>query len=155
MLPECRGNLRASTTPQPDRAFAVSPARARRGDLAATVIRLGHIVGPGWAPLNPAGHFNPQVFRDIRAGKPLALPNFGLETVHHVHADDVAQVVMGAIENRGGAVGEAFNAVSPAAVTLRHYAEAMYRYWGQEPRAAPNGLIRCGSSLPFARSRRT
>lgn len=107
--------------------------RARRGDLPATVIRPGHIVGPGWAPLNPAGHFNPQVFRDMRDGKPLALPNFGLETVHHVHADDVAQAVMGALTHWGAAVGEAFNAVSPAALTLRGYAEAMFRHFGHAP----------------------
>ena len=109
-------------------------ARARRGELPATVIRPGHIVGPGWAPLNPAGHFNPQIFRDMREGKPLVLPNFGLETVHHVHADDVAQAVMGALSHWSGAVGEAFNAVSPAALTLRGYAEAMYRWFGHEPR---------------------
>ena len=108
--------------------------RARRGELPATVIRPGHIVGPGWAPLNPAGHFNAQVFRDMRAGKPLSLPNFGLEMVHHVHADDVAQAVMAALGHWGAAVGEAFNAVSPAAVTLRHYAEAMFRFFGHEPR---------------------
>ena len=109
-------------------------ARARRGDLPATVIRPGHIVGPGWAPLNPAGHFNPQVFRDMRDGKPLVLPNFGLETVHHVHADDVAQAVMGALTHWSGAVGEAFNAVSPAALSLRGYAQAMYRWFGHEPK---------------------
>ena len=108
-------------------------ARARRGDLPATVIRPGHIVGPGWAPLNPAGHFNPQVFHDIKAGKPLVLPNFGLETVHHVHADDVAQAVMGALTHWGASVGEAFNAVSPAALTLRGYAEAMFRHFGHAP----------------------
>ena len=109
-------------------------ARARRGALPATVIRPGHIVGPGWAPLNPAGHFNPQIFRDMREGKPLNLPNFGLETVHHVHADDVAQAVMAALTHWSGAVGEAFNAVSPAALTLRGYAEAMFRFFGHEPR---------------------
>lgn len=108
-------------------------ARARRGDLPATVVRPGHIVGPGWAPLNPAGHFNPQVFHDIRAGKPLILPNFGLETLHHVHADDVAQVVMGVLTHRSSAVGEAFNAVSPAALSLRGYAEAMFRHFGHTP----------------------
>jgi nucleoside-diphosphate-sugar epimerase len=107
--------------------------RARRGRLPATVVRPGHIVGPGWAPLNPAGHFNSQVFRDIRDGKPLALPNFGLETVHHVHAEDVAQVLALAIDNRSASVGEAFNAVSPAAVTLRGYAEAMFRWFGHQP----------------------
>lgn len=108
-------------------------ALARAGDLPATVIRPGHIVGPGWWPLNPAGHFNPQVFRRIKAGLPLTLPNFGLETVHHVHAEDVAQALMGALTHWSGAVGEAFNAVSPAALTLRHYAEAMYRHWGHDP----------------------
>ncbi len=107
--------------------------RARLGDLPVTVIRPGHIVGPGWAPLNPAGHFNPQVFRDLRDGKRLVLPNFGLETVHHVHADDVAQAVMGALTHWGASVGEVFNAVSPTALTLRHYAEAMFRFFGHEP----------------------
>ena len=120
-------------------------ARSRFGTLPATVIRPGHIVGPGWAPLNPAGNFNPQVFRDIQAGKPLVLPNFGLEMVHHVHADDVAQAVMGAITHWSCAVGEAFNAVSPAAVTLRHYAEAMFRFWGHAPKV---------SFLPFEQWRK-
>lgn len=106
---------------------------ARAGRLPATVVRPGHIVGPGWVPLNPAGHFNRAVFDDIRAGRPLTLPNFGLETVHHVHADDVAQAVMGALTHWSASVGEAFNAVSAAAVTLRHYAEALYRHFGHAP----------------------
>ena len=38
-----------------------------------------------------------------------------METVHHVHADDVAQMFMQAIANWSAAVGEAFHAVSPAA----------------------------------------
>ncbi|GAG65857.1 unnamed protein product, partial [marine sediment metagenome] len=58
----------------------------------ATVLHPGHIVGEGWAPLNPAGHFNPEVFTKLARGRELVLPNLGLETVHHVHADDVAQV---------------------------------------------------------------
>ncbi len=64
---------------------------ARRAGFPATVLHPGHIVGPGWAPLNPAGHFNPGVFTQLARGEELALPNLGLETVHHVHADDVAQ----------------------------------------------------------------
>jgi nucleoside-diphosphate-sugar epimerase len=105
---------------------------ARRNGFPATLVHPGHIVGQGWAPLNPAGHFNPQVFSSIAQGKPLALPNFGLETVHHVHADDVAQMFMRAIANWGQAVGEAFHTVSPGAITLRGYAEAMYAWFGQE-----------------------
>ena len=106
---------------------------ARRTGFPATIFRPGHIVGPGWAPLNPAGHFNPAVFSQIARGDELALPNFGLETVHHVHADDVAQMVMRAIAARHSAVGEAFNTVSPQAVNLRGYAEHMYRWFGKVP----------------------
>ena len=109
-------------------------AEARRSGFPATVFRPGHIVGPGWAPLNPAGHFNVAVFSQIARGEELALANFGLETVHHVHADDVAQLVMRAIAARHGAIGEAFNTVSPQAVNLRGYAEHMYRWFGKVPR---------------------
>jgi nucleoside-diphosphate-sugar epimerase len=63
----------------------------------------------------------------------LALPNFGLETVHHVHADDVAQMIVRAMDNRSSAIGESFHAVSPAALTLRGYAEAMFRWFGHQP----------------------
>ena len=106
---------------------------ARRTSFPATVFRPGHIVGPGWDPLNPAGHFNSEVFSRIARGETLVLPNFGLETVHHVHADDLARLVMAIIANRAASIGEAFNAVSPQAVNLRGYAEAMYRWFGHEP----------------------
>src|SRR5260370_11203697 len=56
---------------------------ARREGFPATIIHPGHIVGPGWEPLNPAGHFNPSVFTALAKGEELALPNFGLETGHH------------------------------------------------------------------------
>src|SRR3569623_1298237 len=92
---------------------------ARRSGFPTTVFRPGHIVGPGWTPLNPAGHFNNTVFSQIARGDELALPNFGMETVHHVHAADVAHVVMGAIANRSQSVGEAFNAVSARRSTSR------------------------------------
>ncbi|MEO6015379.1 MAG: NAD-dependent epimerase/dehydratase family protein [Devosia sp.] len=107
---------------------------ARRSGFPATLFRPGHIVGPGWAPLNPAGHFDVDVFAQIKRGDELAIPNFGLETVHHVHAEDVAQIVVRAIANRAAAVGEAFNAVSPQAVNLKGYAEAMFRWFGHEPK---------------------
>ncbi len=107
---------------------------AARTGFPATVFRPGHIVGPGWAPLNPAGHFNTEVFSAIARGDELAIPNFGLDTVHHVHADDLARLIMAIIASRSTAVGEAFNAVSPQAINLRGYAEAMYRWFGHEPK---------------------
>ena len=107
---------------------------ARRGGFPATILHPGHIVGPGWHPLNPAGHFNPRVFAQLARGEELALPNLGLETVHHVHADDVAQVFMQALANWSGAVGESFHVVSPAALSLRGYAESIAAWFGQPAR---------------------
>lgn len=104
---------------------------ARRG-FPVTVLHPGHIVGPGWAPLNPAGHFNPEAFARLARGEEFALPNLGLETVHHVHADDVAQAFQRAIEKADVALGQSFHVVSPGALTLRGYAEAVAS-WFQKP----------------------
>lgn len=107
---------------------------AHQNGFPATVLHPGHIAGPGWAPLNPAGHFNPRVFEDLAQGRELVLPNLGMETVHHVHADDVAQAFVKALGNRSAAVGESFHVVSPAALTLRGYAESMAEWFGAEPK---------------------
>jgi nucleoside-diphosphate-sugar epimerase len=107
---------------------------ARRNHFPATLLHPGHIVGPGWGPLNPAGHFNPRVFEDLARGVEVALPNLGLETVHHVHADDVAQAFERAMANWSASVGESFHVVSPAALTLRGYAESMAAWFGRQAR---------------------
>jgi len=105
---------------------------ARQNGFPATALHPGHIVGPGWNPVNPAGNFNPAVFEKLAHGAVLELPNLGLETVHHVHADDVAQAFMGAITHWSAAVGESFHVVSPAALTLRGYASLAAAWFGQE-----------------------
>jgi nucleoside-diphosphate-sugar epimerase len=105
---------------------------ARLNGFPVVVLHPGHIVGPGWAPLNPAGHFNPEVFQQIANGEELCLPNLGLETVHHVHADDVAQAFAQSLVNWSVAVGESFHVVSGAALTLRGYAEAVAEWFGQK-----------------------
>lgn len=107
---------------------------ARRNGFPATMLHPGHIVGPGWAPLNPAGNFGTGVFETLARGEELALPNLGMETVHHVHADDVAQAFMRALANWSSSVGESFHVVSPGALTLRGYAEAVSGWFGQKPR---------------------
>ncbi|NLA93573.1 MAG: NAD-dependent epimerase/dehydratase family protein [Spirochaetales bacterium] len=107
--------------------------KARRDGFPATIIHPGHIVGPGWNPLNPQGHFNNAVWGTIKRGEKLTLPNLGLETLNHVHADDLAQIFMLSIENYNQAVGESFHATAERAVTLRGFAEWSYRYYGHEP----------------------
>lgn len=109
---------------------------ARREGFPATVIHPGHIVGQGWVPLNPAGNGDIAVFDTIARGERLELPNIGMETLHHIHADDIAVLLMQAMSNWNASVGEAFHAVSPGAVTLSHYASAIYRWFGHEPNLA-------------------
>jgi nucleoside-diphosphate-sugar epimerase len=104
---------------------------ARRGGLAVTVLRPGHMVGQGWIPVNPVANFNPQVYSDLARGKDICLPNLGMETLHHVHCDDVAQAFMQVLANWNGALGEVFNVVSPSALTLRGYAEALADWFGK------------------------
>jgi nucleoside-diphosphate-sugar epimerase len=70
----------------------------------------------------------------LAQGQEVLLPNLGMETLHHVHADDVAQAFMQALAHWSSAVGESFHVVSPAALTLRGYAEAMAAWFGQPAR---------------------
>lgn len=107
---------------------------AHLNGFPATLLHPGHIVGPGWAPLNPSGNFNLEVWGKLARGESLTLPNLGMETVHHVHADDVAQAFMQALANRSTALGESFHVVSPAAITLRGFAEAIAGWFGEPPR---------------------
>ncbi|EJL58433.1 MULTISPECIES: NAD-dependent epimerase/dehydratase family protein [unclassified Rhizobium] len=110
--------------------------QARVAGFPATCFRPGHIVGEGWNPINPIGNANPEIFSQIARGDELVLPNLGLETVHHVHADDVARWIIAAIDNRAASIGEVFNIVSEQAVTLRGYAETVFSWFGKEPRLA-------------------
>ena len=108
--------------------------QARRHGFPATVLHPGHLVGCGWVPLNPAANFNPQIFTDLAAGREIALPNLGRETLHHVHADDVAQAFVQAMAHWSAAAGESFHVVSPAAVSTAGYAEAVAGWFGQQAR---------------------
>lgn len=106
--------------------------QSKNHGFPVTILHPGHIVGPGWTPLNPAGNFNTEVFKKLSKGEELILPNLGMETVHHVHADDVAQSFHYAINNFDQAIGESFHVVSPQAMTLRGYAEAIADWYGKE-----------------------
>jgi len=103
----------------------------RASGFPVTILHPGHIVGPGWAPVNPQGNLNPAVFEALKNGDELLLPNLGMETLHHVHASDVAQAFQKAIEHRDNAVGQSFHVVSPKALTLRGYAELVAGWSGK------------------------
>ena len=107
---------------------------ARTEGVPVTVLHPGHLVGIGWNPINPQANFNPDVFTALARGQTIALPNIGMETVHHVHADDVARAFLFAMSRRSIAIGEAFHVVSSAAVTLRGFTQHMAMWFGREPK---------------------
>lgn len=108
-------------------------AQAKDKSLPVTILHPGHLVGEGWNPINPQGNFDAKVFEAILRGKSISIPNLGMETLHHVHADDVAQAFIKAILHREVALGESFHVVSRAALTLRGYAEGMFAFFGHAP----------------------
>lgn len=118
------------------RKLAIERALLQRASdgFPATVLHPGHLVGPGWTPINPAGNFNLDVFTNLATGREVLLPNLGMETLHHVHASDVAAAFVQAVEHREAAVGESFHVVSAAALTLRGYAESLAAWFGREPK---------------------
>lgn len=110
-------------------AFLLHEAKER--GFPVTLLHPGHIVGPGWKPVNPAGHLNLKVFEKLKKGEEILLPNLGMETLHHVHADDVAQAFELSIHHADKVAGESFNIVSPQAMSMRGYAEMMGTWFGK------------------------
>lgn len=121
-------------------------------ELRCTVLRPGHITGPGWPMINAVGNLDLEVWRRLAAGKPVTMPNFGLETVHHVHADDVAQAFQLALEHADVAVGNAYNVVSPRAMTLRGIATGVAGWFGRDAdlRFVPFAQFRAMTSAELA-----
>jgi nucleoside-diphosphate-sugar epimerase len=115
---------------------AAAEALLRRETLAggvpSVVLHPGHICGPGWPVITPAGNLDADVWRRLATGEPLALPDLGLGVLHHVHADDVAQAFERAL-SRPAAIGSSFHVVSEQAMTLRGLATAVAAWFGREP----------------------
>jgi nucleoside-diphosphate-sugar epimerase len=104
----------------------------RAGGVPAIVLHPGHISGPGWPVVTPAGNLDPRVWTRLATGQPLALPDHGLGVLHHVHADDVAQAFELALR-QPAAAGRSYHVVSPQAMTLRGLATGVAGWFGREP----------------------
>jgi nucleoside-diphosphate-sugar epimerase len=102
------------------------------GGVQSVVLHPGHISGPGWPVITPAGNLDPGVWTALATGQPLALPDQGLGVLHHVHADDVAQAFERAL-SRPAAIGASFHVVAAQAMTLRGLAAGVARWFGREP----------------------
>src|SRR5580658_3003565 len=102
------------------------------GGVPAVVLHPGHISGPGWPVITPAGNLAPATWTALATGRPLALPDHGLGVLHHVHADDVAQAFELAL-SRPEAIGASFHVVAEQAMTLRGLAAGVAGWFGREP----------------------
>ena len=102
------------------------------GGVPAVVLHPGHISGPGWPVITPAGNLDPAAWTSLATGAPLALPDQGLGVLHHVHADDVAQAFELAL-SRPAAIGASFHVVAAQAMTLRGLAAGAAGWFGREP----------------------
>jgi nucleoside-diphosphate-sugar epimerase len=111
---------------------ALLHAETRAGGVPAVVLHPGHISGPGWPVITPAGNLDPATWTRLATGQPLALPDHGLGVLHHVHADDVAQAFELAL-SEPAAVGGSFHVTAEQAMTLRGLAAGAARWFGREP----------------------
>jgi nucleoside-diphosphate-sugar epimerase len=102
------------------------------GGLVTTSLHPGHIVGPGWHPIGPLGNLDPTVWHTLSAGQTLRIPGLGAEQMHHVHADDIAQLFELAISQPQAASGEDFNVVAPDSLNVRGFARIAAGWFGQE-----------------------
>jgi nucleoside-diphosphate-sugar epimerase len=102
------------------------------GGVPSVVLHPGHISGPGWPVITPAGNLDPDVWQRLATGRPLALPDLGMGVLHHVHADDVAQAFERAL-SRPAAIGASFHVVAEQAMTCRGLAAGVAGWFGREP----------------------
>jgi nucleoside-diphosphate-sugar epimerase len=104
---------------------------ALAGGVPSVVLHPGHICGPGWPVITPAGNLDADVWRRLAVGEPVVLPALGLGVLHHVHADDVAQAFERAL-TRPAAIGASFHVVAEQAMTCRGLATGVAAWFGRE-----------------------
>jgi nucleoside-diphosphate-sugar epimerase len=102
----------------------------------ASMLHPGHISGPGWVPINPAGNLAVEVFEKLAAGELLTVPDDGLARLQHVHADDVAQAFALAVAQPKQAIGQSFHVAAREPVTMRDYAAAAAGWFGRDANLA-------------------
>ena len=99
-----------------------------------TIIMPGQICGPGWDIISPYGNIDHLVYQKVANGEKIFLPNLGMETLHHVHAEDVATMFFLSITHREASLGESFHAVSNGCITLFGYANLLFNFFNKDPK---------------------
>lgn len=106
---------------------------AREENFPATVLHPGHIVGREWIPVNPQANFDLEIYKKIAQGQEIILPDFGTATLHHVHSQDIADQIIACLKQPEISIGNAYHSASSQAVTLRGFAEHMYKQYNHTP----------------------
>jgi nucleoside-diphosphate-sugar epimerase len=102
------------------------------GGVPSVILHPGHISGPGWPVITPAGNLDAATWTALATGQPLPLPDQGLGVLHHVHADDVAQAFELALSHPEAA-GRSFHVCAEQAMTQRGLAAGAAAWFGREP----------------------
>src|ERR1700723_3390575 len=111
---------------------ALLHAETRAGGVPTVVLHPGHISGPGWPVITPAGNLDPAAWTALATGAPLPLPDNGLGVLHHVHADDVAQAFELAL-SRPAAIGASFHVAAAQGRRLSGAAAGVAGWSAREP----------------------
>lgn len=117
--------------------YAIERRLQAQDRVPATVIHPGHISGPGWDVINPIGNRDHRVWTALATGAALHIPGVGAESMHHVHADDVAQLFELAVNQPEAAIGRSFHAVAREAMTVRGFAERAASWFGRRAELVP------------------
>lgn len=123
-----------------------------QGGLATTSLHPGHISGPGWQVVNPIGNLDPGIWQALAAGAEIDVPGNGAESLAHVHADDVAQAFVFAVEHRDAVAGEDINITAASSLTVRGFARIAAGWFGQEAHLRPVSWADFRASTPAAQA---
>ncbi len=119
-------------------------SQAENPGLAWTVLRPGHIYGPGsLLGCLPAHGRDPQLIQRLRAGQPLELVGGGHFLQQPVLAGDLAETIL-SLAGNPAAAGQTFNAAGPEVVESREYYRLVAEILGVglEVRELPVGAFR-------------
>lgn len=109
---------------------------------AVTIFRPSHILGRGFLTTSLWGR-SPYLVDRLRTGRPIPAIDGGRNLMTPVYAGDVAEWVVGALENTA-ADGQVYNAVGPEIIVQRRYYEIIAEVLGVPLRlvAVPSHLFR-------------
>ena len=107
----------------------------RRDGFPATIVHPGHISGRYWLPIDPQGSRDGVgIYEKLARGDTVNLPDLGLAMLHHVHSDDIAQIIQRSIDNPKASVGESFSAVADYALSLLGCCHYVSSFFGRKPK---------------------